>query len=63
MHSYLQPLGRHIAPRSDEGVCHGIDELAGDAKVTDLDLSSAVQLDVGRLYVAVDDGVLLTQVA
>ena len=63
MHTYLQPLGRHVAPRPDEGVCHGIDELAGDAKIAYLDLPRAVHQDVGRLHVTVDDGVLLAQVA
>ena len=61
--TYLQPLRRHVAPRADEGVGHGVDEFAGDAKVADLDLSRAVHQDVGRLHVAVDDGVLLAQVA
>ena len=63
MHTYLQPLRRHVAPRSDEGVCHGTDELAGDAKIAYLDLPRAVHQDVGRLHVTVDDGVLLAQVA
>ena len=62
MHTYLQPLGRHVAPRSDEGVCHGIDELARDAKIADLDLPRAVHQDVGRLHVPVDHLQLPVQV-
>ena len=61
--SYLQPLRRHVAPRADEGVGHGVDKLSGNAKVADFDVSRAVHQDVGRLHVAVDDGVLLAQVA
>ena len=61
--TYLQPLRRHVAPCADEGVGHGVDKLSGNAKVADFDVSRAVHQDVGRLHVAVDDGVLLAQVA
>ena len=33
---------RHVAPRADEGVGHGVDQLAGDAEVAQLYLPVAV---------------------
>ena len=53
MHTYLQPLGRHVAPRSDEGVSHGIDELAGDAKIAYLDLPLCIDENIAWLDVPI----------
>ena len=60
---YLQSLRGHVAARAHEGVGHGVDQLSGDAKVADLDLALAVDQDVAGLDVAVDDLVLLAEVA
>lgn len=44
---------RHVGARSNEGVGHGIDELAAHAKVTQLDLPARVDQDVGGLDIFV----------
>ena len=42
---------RHVGPRPHEGVGHGVDELAAHPEVTQLDLPSGVDEDVGWLHV------------
>lgn len=45
---------RHVRPCSNEGVGHGVDELATHAKVAQFDLTTRVHQDVGGLYVCRD---------
>lgn len=42
---------RHVRPCSNEGVGHGVDELATHAKVAQFDLTARVHQDVGGLNV------------
>lgn len=42
---------RHVGPCAHEGVGHGVDELPAHPEVTQLDLPSGVDEDVGRLHI------------
>lgn len=58
----LDALGRHVRGCADEGVGDGVDELARDAEIAQLDEAARVDEDVGRLDVAVHDVVLDVEV-
>ena len=49
----LQPLWGHIGPGSHKAVCHRVDQLPRNAKVTDFDLPSRVHKYVARLDIPV----------
>ena len=56
------PTYRHVAASAHEGVGHRIDQLSGDTEVAEFDLAVAVDEDVGRLDVSVDDLMQFAQV-
>jgi len=41
----------HIGLTSDVGLCQGLFELTGNTKVTEFDLTSHIDEDIGRFYI------------
>ena len=58
----LDPLGRHVRRGAHKGVGDGVDELARDAEIAELDAAAGVDEDVGGLDVAMHDVVVGVEV-
>lgn len=59
----LNSLWSHVGACSDEGIGDGIVELTGDAKITELNLSSGVDENVGGFDITVHDAMGAVQVS
>lgn len=55
-HRRAELTHRHVGARSNKGVGHGVYELAAHAKVTQLDLPTRVDQDIGGLHIYVARG-------
>ena len=49
------PFGSHVGLAANIGLGDGSNEITADAKVTDLDLAFAIDKDVGRFDISMDD--------
>lgn len=55
------PLGRHVALAADIRLGDTSDQVPADAEIADLDLSSAIDKDIRRLDISMDDIMLVLQ--
>lgn len=55
-HRHAKLTHRHVGARSNKGVGHGVNELAAHTKVTQFDLPTRVDQDVGGLDIYVAEG-------
>lgn len=53
---------RHVAPRANERVGHGIDQLTGNSKVTDFYFTSAIHQNVTWFHIAMHYRMFVTQI-
>ena len=52
---YLEPFWRHVTPGSNKSIGHGINKLSRHSKIANFDFTLAVDQNVARFYVSVDD--------
>ena len=59
-YKYLKSFRRHVTPGPNKSIGHGINKLSRDSKIANFDFTLAVDQNVARFYVSVDDLVLFS---
>ena len=57
---YLKPFWRHVTPGPNKSIGHGINKLSRDSKIANFDFTLAVDQNIARFYVSMDDLVLFS---
>ena len=57
---YLKSFWRHVTSGPNKSIGHGINKLSRDSKIANFDFTLAVDQNVARFYVSVDDLVLFS---